>query len=519
MPAVPRSQQPLTPGTGRRGYYIYSYGTHIWVPVIDANWQLGIKRDNPRVTIPPGGVYDSADYLLNSPGQAQKRGGWAYSGPAMTAASYAAAVAYAPFPSGSKVVAIGNNGHLYTVASGTTSDVSTMGSTYVPRDTPKFRVGASKNLLVITANDGTSAPKTYDGSTVADLGGSSPAALYAEIYANRLVLANNSSNPNRMFFSPSPDITSTWDTTDSWVDADYPITGMAALTNALLIFSSGHTERIIGTTPPPNSDMSRSTLWSTGCTDARSIVVVDQQVIFANQRGVYLTNGATTPLSLTAAGGIDTYWQSLLSGYDQSSWVISAGLMRANYLFVSITNNSGALVAAFICNIPLRSWWRLTNTQGMMFARSLGVADELYMASRATNRVVSLSGIWMPTSSNQSDGDGTAVKPSIEFRAMGDGTGIKQYGFGRLTYDMTDGGSTPTMTVTVKQGVDADTSYNPVESPLAATTTTQRPRFSVCRAAQATTIALQQTAASTSTNLYAIEVEERAKPQGFEGVS
>lgn len=522
MPAAPQPAKPLTPGTGRRGYYIYTYGTHIWIPVLDATWVKGIVRDTPRVGIPPGALYDSADFLLHQPGLAMKRGGWSYAGPAMSGATYAASVLYAPYPAGGKLLAVGDNGHLFSVTAGTTTDLGSLGSSAfgATHDIPKFRVGASKNLAVFTTNDGTTAPEIYDGTTISALSGTAPAGSHAEIYAGRLVLANTSANPNRMFFSPSPDITATWDTTNSWIDADYPITGMAALTNALLVFSAGHCERIIGVTPPPNSDMAHAVLWSTGCTDGRSIVVVDQQVIFANQRGVYLTNGAVTPICLTALGGIDTYWQSLLVGYDPSTWTISAGLMRANYLFVSITNGSNALVAAFICNVPARSWWRVTNLQAMMFGRSVGVADELYFASRATNRVGALSGIWTPSSGNQSDGDGTAVKPSMELRAMGDGVGLKQYGFGRITFDMTDGGSVPTMAITMKSGVEADTSFTPAESPLAATGgTVTKPRWSVNRAAQAMTISLAQTQASSVTNIYAVELEERAKPQGFEGTT
>lgn len=529
MPPVPQVK-PLTPGTGRRGYYVYSYGTHIWVPVIDANWIKGIVRDTPRVAIPVGGLYDAQDFLLHQPGIAQKRGGWTAPGGSslMTGATYAAACMYAPFPAGSQLLGIGDNGHLYEITTSATTDLNTMGSAYVTKDVPKFRVGASKNLLVITANDGTSAPKTYDGTTVATLGGSPPAGKYAEIYKARLVLANTAANPNRMFFSPSPDITTTWDTTDSWIDANYPITGMAALTNTLLIFSNGHTERIIGTTPPPGSDMDLATLWSVGCTDARSIVVIDQQVIFANPRGVYLTNGASIT-SLTAVGGIDTYWQSLLSGYDSSTWTISAGLMRSNFLFVTVTDNNGNLVVGLMCNIPEKAWWRITNVEAMMYARSIGVQDELYFAPRSVNNLGALSSIWTPNSTNSSDGDGSAILPSIEFRTFGDGAGIKQYGFGRITYDMAPhiiGGlpfGHPTLAITMKQGVEAGTSFTPPESPLLTTAnapgTIARQRWSVCRAAQAMTISLAQTDVTAVTNIYAVELEERAKPQGFEGVS
>jgi hypothetical protein len=127
--------------------------------VVESDFSKGIIRDSPRVSIPNGGVYDSTDFLLHQPGLAQKRGGTSYPGPALTAATYAAAVKYAEFPAGAKLVAVGDNGHLYTVTSGATTDVSALGATYVPLDVPKLRVGSGKNLLIITANDGTTAPR------------------------------------------------------------------------------------------------------------------------------------------------------------------------------------------------------------------------------------------------------------------------------------------------------------------------------------------------------------------------
>jgi hypothetical protein len=179
-------------------------GTHD--VLIEADASKGIVRDAPRVSIPNAGVYDSTDFLLHQPGVIQKRGGTSYAGPALTAATYAAAVKYAEFPAGSQLVGVGDNGHLYKVTSGTTTDVSSMGSAYATLDVPKLRVGGGSNLLVVTANDGTTAPKTYDGTTVAALGGTPPAGKYAEVYKTRLVLANTSANPNRMFFSPTPNI-------------------------------------------------------------------------------------------------------------------------------------------------------------------------------------------------------------------------------------------------------------------------------------------------------------------------
>jgi hypothetical protein len=442
-----------------------------------------------------------------------KRGGSAYAGPALTGASYAAGVAYAEFPAGAKVVAIDERGHLFTVTSGSTTDVSTLGTAFVPLDRPKLRIGGGTNLLMIPANDGTTAPKSYDGTTVANFGGSPPAGKFCEVYKTRFVLGNTSANPNRLYFSPTPDPTTAWDTTNSWIDFDYPITGLAATHNMLLVFSQGHTERLIGSTPPPGSDMDRSPIGTVGCTDARSIVIQENNVLFANPRGVYLTNGAGFA-SLTDEGLIATYWQSLFSGYDPATWTIAAGIYRTFYV-VSIIDNSGTLKATLMCNVTRRSWWRVTNVKARMFAQAVGAAEELYYADRATNRVTTISGFFSPTSTNKNDADGTAVTPLIEYKMQGQGTGLKAYGHGRLTYDIRDSASdNPTLTVSTAKGVEAS-SFSTAAT-LAETTDAARKRFNVCTDAQGITVRVQQNNASSKTELYALEVESRPYPQTFE---
>jgi hypothetical protein len=136
---------------------------------------------------------------------AQKRGGTAYAGPALTGATYAAAVAFAEFPAGSKVVAVGDNGHIFNVTRSRRPTLA--GRPVTTKDRPKLRVGAGKNLLIFTANDGTSGPVKYDGSAApAAFAGTPAAGRFSEIYKTRLVLGGSSANPNRLFFSPTPDI-------------------------------------------------------------------------------------------------------------------------------------------------------------------------------------------------------------------------------------------------------------------------------------------------------------------------
>lgn len=484
-------------------------------PLVEGDWSRGIIRDTARVAIPPGGLYDAADFLLDTPGVAVKRGGTAYAGPALTGASFATGIIENVFAGTRKLLAVGSNSHLFSITAGTTTDIGAIGGTPYIYDR---LIASPAGTYVVLPSSATSVGK-YNGTTLNTLDALTSGALFAS-YKSRLVTAQ----AGRLLFSPVPDVNTTWDTANSWIDMDYVPSGLAAINNALLVFSSEGMERIIGATPPPNSDMDRAPISSVGCTDTRSIVTVGQYVYFANADGVYLTNG-TAPVSLTEQGGISTLWRSLFTGYitaapvpTASAWTISCGFYRG-FLFVCVLNDSRVPQATLMCNVRTRAWWRLTNISAMAWATSVD-GNELYYADGSTNRVVAMSGIFSPAAGNKADADGDAVQPSIEFRPMGNGTGIKAYGFGRLNYDMRDAASdNPSLAIAVKTGVEADTSSTPAESPLLETTTMARKRFTVAKDAQSVTIALTQTGASSKTELYALEVEQHAHPIGKDGVS
>lgn len=496
--------------SGRRGNWRYLYGSHGWVPIVDANWSKGMVRDAPRSSIPPNAVYDSSDFLLHQPGVAIKRGGTTYAGPAFATGTSAKAVSYAEFPAGAQVIAVGSTNAIHKVTPTTTTALggATVAGGLVDR--PKLRIGGGANLLIFPCADGTTSPIKYDGSGApASLAASSPGGTVCEIYKTRLVLGGADGNENRLYFSPTPDITATWDTTNSWIDCDHAITGLAALHNALLIFSQGHTERIIGSTPPPGSDMDRSPLGDVGCSDARSIIVQEGNCLFANSRGVYLTNGAGFA-SLTTEGQIETYWQSLLSGYDPSTWIISAGIIRSFYV-VSISDANGANIATLMCNVPRRAWWRLDNVRSAMFAQAVGAQEELYYADLAAPRVTRMSGIFVPTAANKYDADGTPVEPTLDFQTNAGGPGLKSFGDGRLSYDMRDAATDlPQLAVSYAAGLEATTFQAAQESPFGPTTDEDRVGFSTGFDSQAITAKLVQTGPSAKTEIYALELDERS---------
>lgn len=516
--ARPRAGGP-TVSSGRRGYLRYQYGSHFWIPETLADFSQGMVRDTAREAIPPGGVYDAADYLLHQPGVAQKRGGTTYAGPAMTGAGTAVNVIHAPFAAGAQLLAVGDNGHVYKITAGTTTDIGTRAGSNVYYLKPTTTPGAKH---VVFPNDGGTAHDKYDGTTFA-ASASAVALLHTANYKSRLVGASgNAGEQNRNYFSGTPDVNAAWDTANSYIDSDNPISGYAALNNALLIFSNGAMERIIGATPPPNSDMDRAPVSPVGCTDCRSIVQVGPYVYFANPEGVYLTNGST-PVSLTEQGGISSYWRSLFDGYvtaapvpSSSTWTIAAGWYRG-FLFVTVLNELKQLQSTLMCNLARRAWWRLTNLTATSYATSVD-GSELYYGNGDTNRVTKLAGIFTPGASNKNDANGVAVAPTIEFAPVGRTPGVKSYGFGRLDFYMNDVATdNPTMAIGVKGGIkpEAGTFTTPAESPLLETTVVDRRRFSICQESQSITISLAQTNASGKTEIYALEVEQR--PQSLVG--
>lgn len=479
--------------------------------VTDVDWSHGMVRDAARQDIPNGALYNAVDFYLDKPGIAYKRGGTSYAGPAMTGATYAQNCIYADFVAGSQLLAVGDNGSLYKITSGTTTNIGSMGAAFVPRCKPVFHNGGTKEYVIIPPNSGATAFKKYNGSAISAAVASAPKGQIAAIYKSRLVLANDGTNKVRVWFSPvtvtaGADIDQTWDTTNAWVDADYPVVGMAALQNSLLIFSAHQTERLTGTTPPPGSDFDHAPVGSIGCTDARSITVWNNYAIFANSRSIFMTNGVGFKDLLKDAGMV-TYWQSILTGYTQSGWTITTGLLWNSYLYVSVMNGS-TFVDCLMCNLQRNTWWRLANIKSSSWTTAVDVKDELYYADRSTNRVVAMSGTFNPSSSNKNDADGTAVTPQMETRVLNPSVSIKTYGLGRLSFDMRDAATdNPTLAVSCAPGLEATTFTACNESPLPETTDETRKAVTFEKTSQGLTVRLVQSNASSKTEIYGLEAE------------
>ncbi len=498
--------------------------------LIEQTFGRGIVRDMSRHLIPAGGIYDSTDYLVERPGVLYKRGGWKRLSAALGASTSVAAVATIHIPT--RVVAVGSDGTLYDVTSENAPQADAVGTCPAPSENPPLYAG---QFLVFCYPDASLSPKkvytTGGGGTVAltDLGGTPPAAAHSTVYAGRIVLARGptgGSPPihlNRIWFSQLPDVESTWDTTNMYIDATNEITALAPVQGVLLVFSPIGYERILGGVPPgiPDvvTDMDLQPVeGAVGCLDARSIAYYGGEVVFAGEQGVYATNGGA-PRSLTErpdGTGIQTYWRSLFpSGAVRQ---VVGGLLAREFYKVDVLDSANTPIAVLVCHLPTLAWAPMSlNCAGRMMAvgRTEQETLELYMASAGEGYVEKLAPLLVPASTNTADGDGAAVEPTVTFRTLQEGPYLKAWGDGRVNFNLVSA-TGATLDVATAKGILAPSFTSRLT--LAASNEVARKRFSLFFDSEAATVKVTQSGESTSTEIYALEVETRPYDSGSEGV-
>lgn len=475
------------------------------VTTLQRDYSRGVKRDFPRDQMPAGSLWDCVDFipaLIGAP--LRKRGGWSYGSAAFGAGTFAAAVSFADFTTGSRLVGIDDAGSLYSVNIATqavTAEGST-GAAGVPISPPVLH----RDVLVIPSPDGTANVKKYvaAGGSPSDLDSSAPDGMYAAVYKDRTLLGNISGNQQRLFFGPGGTPAATWDAT-SYIDVSFPITGLAALKNAVLVFGRGATERIRGSIPPPNTDMVREQLFDTGCIDARSIVPQGDNVIFANQEGIWLTDGVALE-NLAETSGFLTYWLALMKTY-ASTWTLAAGLHRGMYV-LSVMNGS-SFIDGIAIDLDRKTMFRLSNLKARMFARAEGVAEELYFALRSAARLGALSSIFDPADANRNDAEGTAVAPVLETPFFKDAPTTKRWHRGYLSYELTAPSTVASLTLSYITAPES-TSYTAISSTFGEVAAYTRARVPLRFVARGIGFKVAQTNASADTRIHELEVEAHA---------
>jgi len=467
----------------------------------------GIVRDTARHAIPPGGVYNAVDYLFDRPGVAYKRGGTAFQSSELTDETILVAVAAPEFPGDPRVVVIGSDGTdrtLYDVTGDTAeSGVDINGAQ--PTENPPLYV----DKLIVTdgldaESDGFYVPqKVYldtGAVAVADLGGSPPNARCSCVHLSYLVLANGTDpndgdayRPNRLWFSPIPDIEETWDTATAYIDVPSPITGLASIQGMLIVFTRGTAWRILGNVPPGTTgeNMELQPIGAMGCIDARSIVTMNGLVYFANENGVFYTNGAA-PQSITHknGGSIGVLWEAAVDGYAPAlGAVVCAGAWRNQFLFITVRHadddpQTGARYQ-FLYHAPSGAWTTLADgVTADMYATRFAPNGEIYAACGDASdpvRLLRLSPLFDPSSTNSADANGEDVEPLLELRPFAASPSLKAFGFGHATVAVDSGAG---MVVT-------------------------RKRFDTGGDAEAMTVRIEQVGASSQTEIVAVEMDVR----------
>lgn len=460
-------------------------------------------RDVPRNAMPEETAWNIVDYVPDQIGAPlRKRGGYAYASSSLSVgdatSSSVIAGAYAEFTAGAQLVAMKGTGKIYQVAS-SASAASVGSASAATLQNPVFH----RNILIFPAADGATVPSQYNGTTVAALSGSPPAGKYATVFKDRTLLANSTANPERLWFSDPGDPTA-WDTTNTYWDFSYKITGLAALRTAVFVFSTGHVSRLRGSTPPPGTDfVADDPIFYEGTVDARSIDYWGDNVLWMSPSGIYQTDGSVMR-DVTKEAGMVSYWQETLASYT-SSYTLTGGVLRSYYFYVVL--NGGTFVDAGMIDIPTRAWTRISNLEALSMWRADAASDELYFGDRNLARVGKLSTLFMPAAAYKNDEDGTAVAPTIETPYYMGEAGKKTWKFVYLTYDLRDAATdNPILTVSYIDSPE-ETSYTALTPTLAETTAMTRARLPIRLPSHGLAFKVVQTNASSDTRGYVLEAD------------
>jgi hypothetical protein len=257
------------------------------------------------------------------------------------------------------------------------------------------------------------------------------------------------------------------------------LTAVVPLKSMILLFHADSTERLRGSIPPPGTDFIQEPFLSVGCLDPFSVAKWNDRVIFANAKGIFMTDGAGWS-DLTSRAGMSTYWQTTMASY-ATTWRLGAGIYRNHYI-IGI-NNGSTLIDAFAINLDTGGFLRFSNFHGNCFASvATGGVEELYMGLANAGRVAKISPVWSPASGNKNDGDSTTPTPTFE-TMMHQGYDrlhrrwISSFGQQRWKYlyaalSLTDYASdSPTVTLSYATNPKPTASYTAISTTVAASTT------------------------------------------------
>lgn len=237
----------------------------------------------------------------------------------------------------------------------------------------------------VIGTDGVKSVWSWDGSgNAGDLGGSPPIAEIIATYQNFVFLAGNDTYPYRLYFSNDGDET-TWTSTDFIPIGDLtsPITGLAVLFGKLYIFTRTALYELRGF--DRDTFAVEEVTLSTGCVSNKSIVKIDNNLVFWSDRGPYSFDGinvhylgenierTTTPdLNYNRLGQIVG---ELYKAKNQVWWATSSGSNTNNNQVICMTYDPTASEAAGI------------KKDNVSFAIYTGMAFNAFALERSTTEL------------------------------------------------------------------------------------------------------------------------------------
>lgn len=407
-------------------------------------------KDFPRDNMPPGYLWDVADYVpTNIDAILTGRGGWVYGSDGLGADPETGI--YAPFSTGDKLIVQTAAGRMIEV-NPTTSAIVDRGPLPRARQNPVQLV----DTVIHFDSAGTMPPRLITASagavnTPGAIAGAHPNSPLGVVYKSMLVTAAapgeldvvRFSNLNKPLTDPA-----SFDNL-GFTHTSLPVTAIGALRSVILIFHPGSVERIRGSTAPHTGglgDMFLESLFDrAGCIDPLSIAYWNDNCVFADEHGVHITDGSVIR-NLAAQGGILFFWRQLYL----NKITPLAACTFLDYYIISLRRSDG-IVVTLICDLNKRQWFRFTNLNAQLYlASASGVGMErIWAGLTGTGRLARIGPCFFPsfTTAQVQDGDGTAVLPSFEtpWYRLSREEGKKRSRFAYLSYDVRSPGSAPSV--------------------------------------------------------------------------
>jgi hypothetical protein len=351
-------------------------------------------RDFARDRMPKGYLWDMADFVPNLlDSELTGRGGWTWGSTAMGASAIGGI--YAPFKAGDKLLVLADDANLYDVALTDPFTATLVGAIPRAAQNPVMHRDWVFSFCQTQTNTVRVIKNTAGVISIATMtDASAPKAMWGTVYKDRLVVANMPNEDQRVRFSypgfilkDDPNtgnpIALKWDPL-AYIDSSLRVTGIGSLRSMILVFHAGSVERIRGSIPPGTdiaSDMFLEPLFDrAGCTDARSIAYWNDNCIFADERGIHLTDGSIVRNMISQAGLL-FFWRQL---YRQKLTIAAATYL--DYYILTVRRSSGLPPVTLVCDLNRRSMFRFTNVDATSFIGRSG-RRKLWWGIGATPRL------------------------------------------------------------------------------------------------------------------------------------